>query len=201
VTKKNRQGASSEALSTVHVSLDIGIEKPIEFDFYGSRDRSESDLIILRVARILGECELGMPDEFRDKVYEYINEWKKSRRLQQAMRRAADIGMGKIVTDAMLEYDLPSHFFFLALQESGFNEKAISPATRFGIARGIWQFIPTTASRYGLEVGPLVELAPYAPPRPAPRGHPFDPGGRQVYSGHLQHQSPRLQGSMEDLEN
>jgi len=134
-----------------------------EIEFYESRDWSESDLIILRVARILGECELGMPDEFRDKVYEYINEWKKSRRLQQAMRRAADIGMGKVVTDAMLEYDLPPQFFFLALQESGFNERAIGPATRFGIAKGIWQFIPTTASRYGLEVGPLVELPRYDP--------------------------------------
>ncbi len=134
-----------------------------EIEFYESRDWSESDLIILRVARILGECELGMPDEFRDKVYEYINEWKKSRRLEQSMRRAAAAGMGKTVVDAMLEYDLPPQFFFLALQESGFDEKAIGPATRFGIAKGIWQFIPTTAVRYGLEVGPLVELPRFDP--------------------------------------
>jgi len=39
------------------------------------------------------------------------------------------------------------------MQESGFNPTASGPPTRYGIAKGMWQLIPETARRYGLNVG------------------------------------------------
>jgi membrane-bound lytic murein transglycosylase D len=67
------------------------------------------------------------------------------------------------VSRIMLEHHLPPQFFYLALQESDYKIKTIGPPTRFGIAKGVWQFIPATAARYGLKTGPLVGLPKYDP--------------------------------------
>ncbi len=32
--------------------------------------------------------------------------------------------------------------------------QVIGPPTRFGIAKGMWQFIPSTVEKYGLRIGP-----------------------------------------------
>lgn len=56
----------------------------------------------------------------------------------------------------MVEHDIPPEFFYLGLQESDFKLDAIGPETRFGIAKGMWQFVPGTARDYGLRTGPLV---------------------------------------------
>ena len=63
----------------------------------------------------------------------------------------------------MLQHYLPPQFFYLALQESDFERAIVGPQTRYGIAKGIWQFIPATARRYGLETGPLLEVRRYDP--------------------------------------
>jgi soluble lytic murein transglycosylase-like protein len=55
----------------------------------------------------------------------------------------------------MAEYGLPPQFYYLALQESDFNVHAIGPLTRWGRAKGLWQFIPSTALQYGLDPGPM----------------------------------------------
>jgi soluble lytic murein transglycosylase-like protein len=49
------------------------------------------------------------------------------------------------------------------LQESDFRTDAVGPQTRFGIAKGMWQFIPATAKHYGLQVGPLLEQPEFDP--------------------------------------
>ena len=134
-----------------------------EIEFYEDSEWSETDRVILKVARLFGECELGMPPEFLELVYEYIAKWKTTSRLQRAIKRAEDRGYDEAVVQVMLEHDLPPHFFFLALQESDFRDQIVGPPTRFGIAKGIWQFIPATAVRYGLKTGPLVELRRFDP--------------------------------------
>ena len=64
---------------------------------------------------------------------------------------------------AMLDQQMPPQFFYLALQESNFDRQAVGPKTRFGIAKGAWQFMPTTAREYELRTGPLVEIRQYDP--------------------------------------
>ena len=59
----------------------------------------------------------------------------------------------------MNQEELPAEFFYLAVQESNLDHQAVGPKTRFGIAKGMWQFIPSTAERYGLRVGPLKDDA------------------------------------------
>jgi membrane-bound lytic murein transglycosylase D len=129
-----------------------------------SEEMDASDKTVYRVARIFGECEIAMPKDFVREVKRYIAEWKKSARLVKAIRRAKTRGYIEGIADALLSENLPPQFFFLALQESELDSSAIGPRTRFGIAKGMWQFIPATAIQYGLRTGPLVDL-----PRVDPR--------------------------------
>ena len=128
-----------------------------------SEDMSPTDRHILKVARLFGECEIGMPPDFMKKVKSYINKWRSTDRLETGIRRAMNLGYGAKVSRVMIAEDMPPQFFYVALQESGFDHRAVGPKTRFGIAKGPWQFIPTTAVDYGLSTGPLVDIRKYDP--------------------------------------
>ena len=119
---------------------------------------TEQERLILRVARIFGECELDMPPGFVAEVESYIGKWKSSDRLAKAIRRARESGYTAVISRELLAQDLPPQFFYLALQESDFDPYISGPMTRKGIAKGMWQFIPETAVKYGLKLGPLVDL-------------------------------------------
>lgn len=126
-------------------------------DVYGKRI-SKKEQVILRVARIFGECEINMPDGFSKEVLKYTKKWKSTKRLENAINRAKRNGYISKVYETLTAHDLPPQFFYLALQESNFNVNAVGPKTKYGIAKGAWQFIPSTAARYGLRAGPLVHL-------------------------------------------
>jgi hypothetical protein len=115
------------------------------------------------VARVFGECEITMPPEVIDEVERYIDLWKRSPKLVRAVQRAEELGYAKSVEAMMMEYDMPPQFFYLALKESDFDSTICGPPTRFGIAKGVWQFIPTTARDYGLRTGPLVDFPRHDP--------------------------------------
>jgi len=115
----------------------------------------EDERIMLTVARTFGECELNMPKDFVKEVKSYIQKWKSTDRLEKSLNRAEHKGYVDTILQVLKYYDLPPQYFYVALQESGFNDKAVGPKTRFGFAKGIWQFITITADRYGLQIGPL----------------------------------------------
>lgn len=133
-----------------------------ETGLYG-KYRTEEERLILKMARLFGECELAIPDEFMKEVQGYIKKWKSTGRMEMAMRRAKEYKYAPIVYRKMIANHMPPQFLYLALQESNFKHDAVGPKTRFGIAKGIWQFIPGTAVQYGLTTGPLVELPLYDP--------------------------------------
>jgi len=54
----------------------------------------------------------------------------------------------ELMKGILKEQDIPEEMVFLSLIESGFNPNAYSPAK----AAGYWQFIASTAKRYGLEI-------------------------------------------------
>ena len=119
----------------------------------------EGDRTILHVARVFGECELAMPPDFVGEVKHYIGLWKLSSRLARSLDRAEEHGYTVSITKSLMDEHMPPQFFYLALQESEFDSSAVGPPTQFGIAKGMWQFIPTTATQYGLKTGPLKEFA------------------------------------------
>lgn len=119
---------------------------------------TEQHRLILRVARIFGECELDMPPDFENEVMRYINMWRSTGRYARDIQTAKDKGYIHTIPDALLNRGLPVQFFYLAMQESDFDPYRSGPMTRKGYAKGMWQFIPETAVKYGLHLGPLVDL-------------------------------------------
>jgi hypothetical protein len=117
--------------------------------------------LILRMARIFGECELAMPPAFASEVENYIRKWQGSGRFRKAIAAAKAKGYNSFISHEFQELNLPREFFYLALQESDFDPYSIGPVTRKGYAKGMWQFIPETAVKYGLKIGPLFDF-----PRP-----------------------------------
>jgi membrane-bound lytic murein transglycosylase D len=160
--------ASADLIAALKVKREklIGLEK--EYDGF-VRDLGvykklpEEERIMLRIARVFGECELNMPKDFVTEVKGYILKWKSTGRLEQGLNRATQKGYINKILEVLNYYDLPPQYLYVALQESGFNDHAVGPLTRFGFAKGIWQFITITADRYGLQIGPLYEEGVYDP--------------------------------------
>ena len=147
--RKEMEGNYNRFLDTLHV--------------YDSK-MSEQDRLILRVTRIFGECELAVPREYLAEVQNYIGKWQSSPRMKNALKIAQEKNYTPLIAKELLSQDLPPQFFYLAMQESDFDEYTSGPPTYMGIAKGMWQFVPETASSYGLKIGPLADLR-----RPDPR--------------------------------
>ena len=118
----------------------------------------EPERLLLRIARVFGECELTMPPDFAAEVETYIKKWQSSGRFARAIRTAQEKGYTAKIADELLARGLPPQFFYLAMQESDFDAFASGPPTYKGIAKGMWQFIPETAVKYDLKLGPLIDL-------------------------------------------
>jgi hypothetical protein len=123
-----------------------------------TKNMSPEDKIIFRLARVFGECEINLPPLFVQEVKKNIEEWKNTKKFEEAISRAQENGYAPVVRRIMIDNGLPPQFFYLALQESEFRTEACGIETKFGIAKGMWQFIPDTAVHYGLKLGPLLEI-------------------------------------------
>ncbi|HEX9652169.1 MAG TPA: lytic transglycosylase domain-containing protein, partial [bacterium] len=115
----------------------------------------ETERLILRVARTFGECEINAPKDFLAEVQSFVKKWQSSNRLEIAIARSLAYNYHESIAEEFLANQLPPQFLYLALQESDFDVSRSGPKTRYGIAKGMWQFIPRTAAAYGLKVGPL----------------------------------------------
>jgi len=179
----------ADALKEIRLKKDVQSQKLIEtyrlqrkemkdkydqfvntLDVYGKGITYEERLI-LKIARNFGECEINMPKGFAKEVMSYIEKWKTSNRLEKAIERAKSNGYIPKIVEIMESHDLPPQFFYLGLQESLYDVNACGPKTKFGIAKGIWQFIPSTADRYGLRIGPLFKVKK---PDPQDERHDFE---------------------------
>jgi membrane-bound lytic murein transglycosylase D len=118
---------------------------------------------IIRLAQRLGETALEMPPGFYQATADYINIWKNSSRLKSALDRARRRKLPQIIGAALDVQGLPRELLYIPLQESGYNNASVGPKTRFGIAKGLWQMIPSTARDYELKLGPLKDVREYDP--------------------------------------
>ncbi|MEM0962864.1 MAG: FHA domain-containing protein [Bacteroidota bacterium] len=124
---------------------------------------SSQEEAIYRTARAFGESELAIPPGFLDEVMPYIRGWSTNGRFQRAVRHAQVNGFDTEAVNALRRHGMPLEFFYLVMQESNFDTRAVGPPTRYGHAKGAWQFIPETGRRYGLETGPLVATGQFDP--------------------------------------
>ena len=119
------------------------------------RSLTEQERLILRVTRAFGECEIAAPQEYLAEVSSYIRKWQGSGRFARAVTLGQQMGYTKRIAQEFVQQNLPPQFVYLAMQESDFDPFTSGPPTSFGIAKGMWQFIPETGARYGLTIGPL----------------------------------------------
>lgn len=121
----------------------------------------------LQELELLGEWEQGIPaDTYSDDVVEYAFPVTLNRQVQYYL----DFFMGKhhnsfavwlsrsgrflpIIQERLGEAGLPEDLAYLAMIESGYNERAYSRAR----AVGLWQFIKSTGINYGLEINTYVD--------------------------------------------
>lgn len=110
---------------------------------------SESDKnYITQEAQIL---DIEVPrDEDVEYFINYFTTTKKSF-TENALKRANYFL--PMVKRIFLQEGLPQEIAYLAVVESGFNPYATSPSN----AAGIWQFIPSTARRFGLRIDEFVD--------------------------------------------
>jgi hypothetical protein len=132
-----------------------------ELGVYSSLPADEQ--VILRTARAFGECEVNVPPDFVAEVKKYVRRWKSSNLLATAMQRSQAKGYGPAIQRVLSETGLPPQLVYLPLVESGYDERAVGPMTRYGYAKGMWQFISSTADHFGLRVGPLHDQPIYDP--------------------------------------
>jgi hypothetical protein len=123
----------------------------------------EEERLIQKTARIFGECEINMPEEFIDTVKKFIGYWQSSSKLKNAIKRAEENNYTQWTVYHLNRRRLPLQFFYLPVQESEYKDTAVGPPTYAGYAKGIWQFISSTAEAYGLKVGPLKDTNLYDP--------------------------------------
>jgi hypothetical protein len=130
-----------------------------DYDHYvaGLFDRklNEKEKLVLRVTRLFGECDAAAPSDYIGEVMRYVAKWQSTGRFARALKRAQDAGYPERIASAFIAQGLPPQYFYLAMQESDFDPMRSGPPTRWGIAKGMWQFIPETGARYGLKIGPL----------------------------------------------
>ncbi|TPQ27906.1 FHA domain-containing protein [Methylomonas koyamae] len=159
--EKKRLAEERERLKAMKVKYQAYLQ---QIDFlrlsFPSDEEYERELVT-RVARGFGESELEVPEEFVAKVKQYIDSWKNSSRLQLAIRNLEANQYAPIVLSELEKEGLPAYFLYLPLQESNYDSKAVGPETRFGIAKGAWQFLASTGQDYGLAPGPLANTRDY----------------------------------------
>lgn len=157
---RNRLGQMSDAYDRYLEELDLLSERT-----------PPNTLAVLKTVRVFGECEIAAPGDLIAEVGRYVDDWKNDTRFATALERARSNDYLRRAAVALDEAHLPVHYALVALQESDFREDAIGPRTRYGIAKGPWQFIPGTARAYGLTVGPLHRQRE---PDPEDERHDFD---------------------------
>ena len=118
------------------------------------RRLDESDRLILRVTQMFGECDVAAPPDYVQEVTRYIQKWRIDGRFERAVKLAQERGYTEKIAAAFREQGLPAQYFYLAMQESDFETCPSGSLTRWGYAKGMWQFIPATGKDYGLKIGP-----------------------------------------------
>lgn len=124
---------------------------------------SDEERYILRMARRFGECEVNIPKQFVAEVKRYIDRWRSTDRFENSLQKISQKGYAPTIARAFADNQLPPQFLYLAMVESNFDDRAVGPPTKYGFAKGMWQFISLTGNRYGLQIGPLYDQAVYDP--------------------------------------
>ncbi len=155
VGKAGLTDAEKKSLRARRITLEDEYEKYlVKVGWYANKSPQEQE--VMRLARRLGEADLEIPDGFFQIVKQYVDKWRSTTRLRTALERARSRKLLPMIRSWLLQKELPAELLFIALEESDFDSTKVGPATRFGVAKGMWQLIPDTAKEYRLTLGPWI---------------------------------------------
>jgi len=136
-------------------------------DWSGQLDKSSNDPEDIRAIRAavarLGEAPMLVSDGFIGDVRARVAQWRHTSEFYLAYRLANEHRYESQVESVLAANSLPKDLVWLAFQESRFHPERVGPSTRYGIAKGLWQLLPSTGREYGLRIGPLVGQPVYDP--------------------------------------
>ena len=141
-------GENAEGL----VDNDISIEGIDALD--ESMADSASLLVIESFLDTLDVSQFTLPVEFNERVLQEIFYMTNAARKFMAGSLNRKTAYDSLIYAQLDSAKMPRDLIYLALVESGFKVKAYSRAK----ASGMWQFIPETGKRYGLEVDYWVDM-------------------------------------------
>jgi len=112
------------------------------------------DRELRRILQIFEANTYAVPRRFKERVAHYLDDWKsRPNALRQTWERRRQYW--PYVQRAFIEEGVPEEMAYVAWVESYFQPEICSWAG----ARGMWQFIPGTARKFGLSVSPDCEGA------------------------------------------
>lgn len=141
-------GENAETFQQNDVSID-GIDA---LDEKGAD--SASLVVIENFLDTVDVSQFTLPVEFNERVMQEIYYMTNGARKFTEGSLNRKTAYDSLIYAKMEEMGMPKDLIYLALVESGFKVKAYSRAK----ASGMWQFIPETGKRYGLEVDYWVDM-------------------------------------------
>ena len=134
------------------------IRNEVSIEGVDALDESEADSAALRVIEsfldTLDVSQFTLPVQFNERVLQEIYYMTNSARSFMSGSLNRKTAYDSLIFAQLDAAKMPRDLIYLALVESGFKLKAYSRAK----ASGMWQFIPETGKRYGLEVDYWVDM-------------------------------------------
>lgn len=138
-------------------SLSFGFSQPIHTDFLRSLfNTSDYQLIykdtidhfLYEVLSGFGHTDYQIPHQMSITVKRHLDIYSQTQKSMTARLLKRKELYFPMIQKIFAEKNIPSQLAYISMIESGFNPKALSHAG----ARGLWQFMPHTARKYGLKV-------------------------------------------------
>lgn len=134
------------------------VRNEVSIEGVDALDESEADSAALQVIEsfldTLDVSQFSLPVVFNDRVLQEIYYMTNAARSFMSGSLNRKTAYDSLVYAQLDSANMPRDLIYLALVESGFKLKAYSRAK----ASGMWQFIPETGKRYGLEVDYWVDM-------------------------------------------
>ena len=134
------------------------VRNEVSIEGVDALDESEADSASLQVIEsfldTLDVSQFSLPVRFNERVLQEIYYMTNSARAFMSGSLNRKTAYDSLIYAQLDAAKMPRDLIYLALVESGFKLKAYSRAK----ASGMWQFIPETGKRYGLEVDYWVDM-------------------------------------------
>lgn len=138
--------------ATTYLKNDISIEghETLEEDVIDTAELDEIESFL----DTLDLKQFSLPVQLNDRVMREIHYLSKAAKSFTEGSLSRKNLYDSLIYAKLKEHQIPEDLIYLALVESGFKVKAYSRAK----ASGLWQFIPETGKRYGLDVNYWVDM-------------------------------------------